>query len=288
MKRSKREEAQKVGVKGIRRVTSALDPFLGQWKDTEALITAILFSTFTSEKLSELRYRRRQQSKIHAALIYLRRQTDKELPDLLLQAYDVGRRIPATALDEHIPPLTQSDRGTLFYLERTLSTKLNQSLDSVERHIDDVFRRLGLQYTRQSVSEGTKSSPSKLAQELAKQSVTAFEDTLGRSWVLGRYSEVATKSLATEAIALATQNYMQMRNLDIVEISKSEDPCALCLPFNGKTFSLSGVSTRHPGLTIKFPVHPLCEHFMFPKYMDAEPQVGEGLELEVIGGITNS
>ena len=238
--------------------------------------------------MGELRYRRRQQEKIHADLEDLQVHTEKVLPDLLLQAYDVGRRISATALDEQISALTSTDRGALLILERNVSTRLSQSVDRVGRHIDDVFRRLGLQYSRDLVSGGSRNAPSKFAQELARQGITVFEDTLGRKWSLAHYADVATKTTATEAIALATQNYMRLHNLDIVEINRSENPCGVCLPFNGGTFSLSGTSTKYPGLAIKFPIHPLCEHFMFPKFMEPEERIGEGLELKVIGGIPNS
>ncbi len=288
MKRSKREEARKAGLRGIRKVTNALDPLQRKWEEVEASITQNLFTTFVSQKLGELRYRRRQQEKIHSDLKDLQTHTEKVLPDLLLQAYDVGRRVSATALDEQIVALTSTDRGALLILERNVSTRLSQSVDRVGRHVDDIFRRLGLQYSRDLVAGGSRNAPSKFAQELAKQGITVFEDTLGRKWDLARYADVATKTTATEAIALATQNYMRMRDLDIVEINRSANPCARCLPFNGKTFSLSGTSAKYPGLTIKFPIHPLCEHFMFPKFMDAEEQVGEGLELRVIGGIPNS
>lgn len=266
----------------MRRVDNALDPFTAMWRDTEASIIDRFFRLFISRQVGQLRHRRRQQERIHQDLETLLKVTQERLPSLLMQAYDVGRRITATALDEPVSSFTEIDRGSLHLLERNLVEMLDQSVNSVSRHIDDVFRRLGLETSRNLAAQGTKDTPSRFANELAKEGITVFHDSLGRSWSIARYTEVAMKSITTEAVAVATENSMKTRGLDIVEISHSDDPCETCLPFNGRTYSLSGRSERFPGLNVKFPIHPMCEHFMFPKYASPEKQVGEGLKFQLV------
>ena len=58
-------------------------------------------------------------------------------------------------------------------------------------------------------------------------------------------------------------------NTDLMEISSHNTSTAICMPYEGKIFSVSGKDPRFPPLVDSPPYHPNCLHLMFPTFESA-------------------
>jgi len=92
------------------------------------------------------------------------------------------------------------------------------------------------------------------------------KDGKARNYDLGWYAETvgrtATREAASEGVLVMTQQF----GGDLVQISVHEGSCPICLPWQGKVFSISGTHADFPPLTddVTPPLHPRCEHILLP------------------------
>jgi hypothetical protein len=69
----------------------------------------------------------------------------------------------------------------------------------------------------------------------------------------------------TEAVKAACDQY----SCDLVKIPRHDNPCEVCEQYQGKIYSLSGLSKKYPKLDIEIPIHPNCEDGIDP-YVDQD------------------
>lgn len=87
------------------------------------------------------------------------------------------------------------------------------------------------------------------------------------------YAELVARSKFHQAHTQAALGQARNYDTDLVEISTHNTTTAICLPFEGKVFSISGKDTRFPPIDEFPPFHPNCLHLMFPTFesgMEAE------------------
>jgi len=121
----------------------------------------------------------------------------------------------------------------------------------VGRTIDDLFRSLQLEYSRASVlgAESTKAAAKAMREELSRRGITGFFDKRGRQWTLKNYTEMAIHQVSMDSFRQGTINRLQEHNYDLVVVSSHGGSCEKCVPYEGKTFSLSGTSKDYPPLS---------------------------------------
>ena len=138
------------------------------------------------------------------------------------------------------------------------------------RRFNDQLRELSLQAVAGATVAGdTRRQVSRqLAEQLIREGVAAASagliDTGGRRWALDHYAAMVARTTTREVMTAATANRMTETGLDLVAISSHPHKADPCSPFDGKTFSLSGTSTRYPRLEQRPPFHPFCRHVILP------------------------
>jgi hypothetical protein len=88
------------------------------------------------------------------------------------------------------------------------------------------------------------------------------------------YAELLARTRFHEAQSQATILTCHNYDTDLVQISSHNTTTAICLPFEGKIFSLSGKDKRFPPFTEEPPFHPNCLHLMYPYFLGALEETG--------------
>jgi hypothetical protein len=84
----------------------------------------------------------------------------------------------------------------------------------------------------------------KVLDELAQHGLTAYVDGNGRTWGIGSYAEMATRTAASR-LALAVQLHLMARKrLDLVMVDKTsaEPGCPQCRPYEYRVLSIAGLT----------------------------------------------
>jgi hypothetical protein len=159
----------------------------------------------------------------------------------------------AAALDGALPP------GGIEGLPRFIG-----------RRQDDAWREFALQATAEGTVAGDvrRQISATLARRLIDDGVTdaltGFVDRAGRRWSLHTYTEMVARTLTREASSRALVGRMAEHGEDLVAITSHPHKEDVCTPYDGRTFSLSGRSSRYPRLDRMPPFHGRCRHAIGP------------------------
>lgn len=83
------------------------------------------------------------------------------------------------------------------------------------------------------------------------------------------YSELVARTKFHEAQSVGAMTTAKNYGTDLVQVSSHNTSTAICIPFEGNIYSISGASTRYPPLTDTPPYHPNCLHLLFPTFESA-------------------
>jgi hypothetical protein len=116
-----------------------------------------------------------------------------------------------------------------------------------------------------------------MSDTLAAQLSAAAEIIDGKKYVIAGarrfspkyYAEMVTRSKFHEAQAqgalLTAQNY----GTSLVQVSSHNTTTKICIPYEGKVYSIGGKDSRFPVLENISPFHPNCLHLLFPMFASA-------------------
>lgn len=246
------------GRTGIAKLNARIDAMTVRYQRAEALLTALVARTILAGTLGTPRVRRAVKAQAKTMLAELDEAGIPQGDKLVEQAYELGVRLAA---QEH-HTAGRIDKNALALLQENLRGRLGDATTHVGRRVDDVFRKEGLRIAAQNLGDQEIPAADILQRRLVKQGVTAFTDRRGRSWGLSDYARMAVKTTTAEAVFIGTQNTLIGAGLDVVRVNSVVNPCPLCKPYDGGTFSLTGRSKAHPFLDATFPVHPQCQHYI--------------------------
>lgn len=158
------------------------------------------------------------------------------------------------------------DREAVRVGTLALAGRLDGAAVTVGRSADDVFRRVGLGEVVQGLARGDsqRGVSSRIKARLADEGTTAFVDRANRRWRLEVYARMVARTTSREAVTAGVVNRMEALGEDLVQWSKHVNPCPICAPFGGNTYSLSGQDRRYPRATLLPPGHPNCRHVLTP------------------------
>jgi hypothetical protein len=195
----------------------------------------------------------------------LRNLTSTRAAQLVQSSYLAGR----DASKAVSKPLGEADRNAIQIIIDNLGGRLEDSISTVGRRIDDVFRREGLRAAALAISGPgvvDEDAIKKFHKQLVDQGVTSFTDRMGHRWGLETYARMALKTTMMEAVNTGSENLIRERGFDIIQIGHNGqfEPDKLCSPHHNKVYSLFGRSPDYPTFqpTDKPPYHPNCEHFI--------------------------
>lgn len=83
------------------------------------------------------------------------------------------------------------------------------------------------------------------------------------------YAEMVARSKFHEAQAIAAIQMAKNYNTDLVLVSDHKTNTAICLPYEGNIYSLSGGHKVYQVLDTYPPFHPNCLHLIFPQFEEA-------------------
>lgn len=103
----------------------------------------------------------------------------------------------------------------------------------------------------------------KVLDALGRQGLTGFVDRAGRRWDLTAYAEMATRTAVSKAWDDRQAHAAIRAGLDLVLVAthSTEGSCPQCLPWLGRTLSLTGATTGYPTLAAAKATgwrHPNC------------------------------
>lgn len=145
----------------------------------------------------------------------------------------------------------------------------------VGRRIKDAIRMSGIDAVSQKVAQGStvKQCKKNLIAELIREGINGIRDKNGRMISLDAYAQTVARSTTAEATNKATLNQLTELGYDLVKMTEHATSCPICLPLQGRVYSISGKDKRYPPLNVAHSgpyanIHPNCRHRLFP-YIEA-------------------
>lgn len=217
-------------------------------------------------------YRMAQLAAVLRALAALQRRAVPLAAGVVEASYRVGLHATNHAIGAPRIAFSGVHQDALEVLADNLVNKLNAAAVTVGRRTDDVLRRIGLRQVAVGLAAGdSRPDVSKrLADQLIRAGVTdattALVDVGNKRWQLDTYAEMVARTTSREAVTAGTVNRLLEANRDLITISKHLNPCTICAPVAGRTYSLTGRDDRYPRIEPWQlpPLHPNCRHVVAP------------------------
>lgn len=153
----------------------------------------------------------------------------------------------------------------------------------VGRRINDELRQAGIDAIASKVSTGSTVKEAKriMLQNMADRGITGIVDKAGRNIKLEAYAETVARTTTREATNKGVMESMTDKGYDLVRMSHHNSSCPVCIPYEGRVYSISGKSKEYPALSEAFgdtyaTIHPNCVHTLepyFPKFDDNAEQL---------------
>jgi len=149
----------------------------------------------------------------------------------------LAKRLPARA------GVVGSAAQAVGALTLDLSSKLEFLNARITRYPDDAYKHIISETApRLILGAETKLLTQRAAvQRFLSEGIDAFQDRRGRTWRIGTYAEMATRTATQRAWQDAGVWRMQQSGVNLVTIQGGVDACKLCAPWIGKILSTNGV-----------------------------------------------
>lgn len=162
--------------------------------------------------------------------------------------------------------------GAVNALASAYSEVVSGALLQITRKADDIYKKIIADATSSALlgSKTRVQATQDAINKFIKNGVGGFQDKRGRWWSLEAYTQMATRTLITQALNQGKVNRYTEMNNDLVIVSRHTRSCELCRPWQRKILSLSGKTQGYPtfdqakssGL-----FHPNCGH-TFTAYIE--------------------
>jgi len=198
-----------------------------------------------------------------ARLEALRTQVPDAVTEAIERAYTAGG---ADAAADGVTAAIRTSPAAVRALVAETVTGLESTHFQILRSTTDVFRAAVAEVGAPSVVTGTRTRRQAAQQVLdrfANRGVTGFVDRAGRAWTAESYAEMAVRTSAGRAQVAGTLDRLQDGGRDLVIISDAPQECEKCRPAEGRTYSISGRSTKYPPLSSAIGAglfHAGCRH----------------------------
>ena len=207
--------------------------------------------------------------------------------DITKQLYEQAYKEAIKALEINIDSLTQLHKDAIELIAENIVSSLNEATSLVGRQIEDKIREIGLKDASMKFATGNtiKQMQKELVNSLIDEGLTGIKDKLGRNIPISVYAETLARSIVAETQNTCVKNTMKEHDKDLVKMSKHYTACPVCVPYEGRVYSLSGKDDRFPSIN-NVPgfkagynnIHPRCRHRITPyieKYNDIEADIKE-------------
>ena len=145
------------------------------------------------------------------------------------------------------------------------------SMTGMIKSTDHIFNDVLKQQTRATITEGrlvgksVREIAKEVSDNIGQKGFSVLIDRGGNKWSLPRYSDMLARTHLMRANNEATVNRSAEFGVDIMEVSDHGTTTPICIPYEGKKFSISGKSKDYPLLTNTPPFHCNCKHSLYPR-----------------------
>lgn len=171
------------------------------------------------------------------------------IPDSYMRGMDWADKDPLMS-GKAIPGFGSIHQQAAQVLAENTYSRLEDVDHVIGRKVGDLARSISLEASKGSVLgyQTTKQAAKRIRQDLADHGITGFVDKAGHQWDLGRYAKVLAQETTNGAFRQGTINRFQEHGHDLVRISTHSGSCPKCIPWQGRTLSISGNDPDYPSL----------------------------------------
>ncbi|HPY89046.1 MAG TPA: hypothetical protein PLG34_13815, partial [Spirochaetota bacterium] len=248
-----------------------MDDQFKKWEDLQKKIIEEI------QKIKNDPTKTRQLSKLKKELANLKKESSNWLANEIKKEFKLG----ASSVDEYINTLTgETPNPNKLNLEGVgdLITEargnFTNATNFVNRSLNNLVKEAQKERDQLNVIQDVNRSTLEtiLKGKLADEGVTAIETSNGRKLQLDSYVKMATQSTLKIARNKGVINQCKSRDIDLVKMTVHFPTCSICLPLQGRVYSISGTSDTYPPLSKAFgeweTVHPNCKHSIMPYIPD--------------------
>jgi hypothetical protein len=162
-------------------------------------------------------------------------------------------------------------REALNVLINKTTITLNMAIEGAGRRLDDAIRAAGQEAIKTKIVTGSTVTKTKkiLVEKLKAEGLKVIPKKDGSSISLEAYGELVARSTTREATNLGSITQVQAVGGDLVKMTEHYPTCPVCLPLQGRVYSISGTSKEYPPLGRAYTgqyanIHPNCRHVLNP------------------------
>lgn len=252
---------------------TAVRRLLGIYEEAEAELTrlvdnrlqqGITYAGWNERKLLEVSTLRRE---LQAELAAIESKVGAEVRQSLEDVYrDAARSVERQLGAGVVGPV--APRRAVMALEASLTSGLTGTHFAILRAEEDVYRRVVAEAAERGVVgvETRDQIRRRMVDQFYERGVRGFVDKRGRRWTLRSYTEMASRTAMAQAHLQGTVDRLAAHGIRLAKISRANNPCELCRPWEGRVLIVSGPrdgehatldDARAAGL-----YHPRCTHGM--------------------------
>jgi Phage minor capsid protein 2 len=183
-----------------------------------------------------------------------------------------GSRLRAS---EEVSGETPSDnihRRSVEILAHNMYSDLTENIMLVGRRVEDLIREVTVGETLRATETGRppRDAQRQIVKAMERNGITGYIDSAGREWKPDRFAEMSARTTLAEAQNLGLLNQLEEDGADLVQITSHKSSCPICAIYEGRVYSLSGLSDRWPSLrgtafsVAYHTIHPNCRHRLAP------------------------
>lgn len=157
------------------------------------------------------------------------------------------------SISTYFAALDMGSKQVFRYLRATQQSNLAEK--QVNKIISDQFQQKGSSYY----------SKKKLRQTFEKVIDGKYITIINKNgqpmtYTIKYYADLVVRTKLAEAQALSTVNTAMAYDTDLIQVSSHNTTTPICIPYEGKIFSLTGKNKNFPQIDTLTPFHPNCMH----------------------------
>jgi len=248
--------------------------YKGRARAISARLRGVDISDFEQNRLTVL------LSQVNREIAFLTKQSTPILRDIAKRSYLRGENLTSDALAGALRARTAFGATIHKSAVNVVADQLVMDFTHLNQNAQRTIHRFLMQ-SRQTAIEDTAITEAvgkgliegSTRRQVSGQIYKAFSQKIGdgkfieingRQYNLADYSELLARTRTREAVTQGQINTCLQFGVDLIQVSVHDTDCEVCLPFQGKVYSISGSSGRFPKLTMRPPYHPNCKHVLLP------------------------
>jgi hypothetical protein len=248
-------------------IVQEIEYLVHMFEEIEQYIIDLIAHTIGQNPFAKsITYWRRRAQMVHAELESLRKEILKVTPDVVNASYRSGYM----AVTPREPATTGANVRAIALLAAGMNDRLDASLATVGRRVDDSFRKAGLRASAYHATAGTdyRMAAKHMQQQLERDGTRAFVDRAGREWGLKPYTRMVIRTTTREAMSQGSFKGLIDTGNELVKVSHHASSCDICKEWDGQIFCLPNANealvAQYPILKKLPPFHPNCKHSIGP------------------------